>query len=297
MKMHSWLSSLRHRVNQLRRRTTRTRRVNPRQSKELAGSFIASVLERLEPKVVLTIPAQVPTADLLAFYSFDGDLTDAVGSADGVAVGGPTFVDGVHGQALHTATGQYGTVPVGSAYVPGNDSFTVGYWFNTAGVDPSLNAIFVPLVILQGDDFSEGGLSALGGPDAVNTDRVAVTLHDGSQSTLTAYSTGSSLLNEWHHLTYTVDRSASTTTLYLDGQSVASSSMTLGSIDPDQDLLFGAYDFGFARNGLPRFLGSGGTDLDDVAIYDRALTSVEVASLAATFDVIVYCVVAINGIG
>ena len=247
-------------------------------------SSTVSFLEYLEPRVVLTVPTQVPTSDLIAFYSFDGDLTDAVGSADGVGVGDPTFVAGVHGQALHTSTGQYGTVPVGSAYVPGSDSFTIGYWFKTAGVDSSLNAVFVPLVVLQGADFSEGGLSALGGPNAVNTDRVAVTLHDGSQATLTEYSTGSSLLNEWHHLAYTVDRVTNTTTLYLDGQSVANSLLTLESIDPSQDLLFGAYDYGDARNGLPRFLGSGGTDLDDIAIYSRALTSVEVASLATSFD-------------
>ena len=50
-------------------------------------------------------------------------------------------------------------------------------------------------------------------------------------------------------------------------------------LDPTQDFLFGAYDYGNARNGQPRFI-SGNLLLDNFLIYDRSLTAAEVDAIA-----------------
>ena len=85
MRMRSWLNALRYQITESRQRTRRSIH-RPRHNSTV--STVASVLERLESRVVLTVPSPVPTLGLQAYYSFDGDLTDAVGNADGVDVVG-----------------------------------------------------------------------------------------------------------------------------------------------------------------------------------------------------------------
>ncbi|MHC4879013.1 MAG: FG-GAP-like repeat-containing protein, partial [Planctomycetota bacterium] len=202
-------------------------------------------------------------------YLLDGTADDETGSADGSIVGTPTFIAAPGGgQALLTDSGNYVAVPSGSAFVPGNDSFSVSLQFRVEGANHSLS--FAPLLVMQGGDFSEGASFTVG-TNSVFGDRLSLLLDDGGGRTSVVFDSPTSLLNEWHEAAYVVDRDASTATLYLDGEEVASAALTVGSIDPTQDLLIGQYDFGSARGTHPRFVGGQNLAIDNVRIFGAAI--------------------------
>jgi len=51
-----------------------------------------------------------------------------------------------------------------------------------------------------------------------------------------------------------------------------------GSFDPDMDMLIGAYDYTYARNGHPRVI-SGDISIDELRVYNRVLSESEIQSL------------------
>ncbi|NQV27253.1 MAG: hypothetical protein HQ518_23135 [Rhodopirellula sp.] len=215
-----------------------------------------------------------------ASYSLDGSAVDASGSADGVLTGDASFVTLPDGrQALSTSSGSYVAIPEADAFKPGNSSFSASLQFRLE--QEQFGLTFAPLLTIQGGDFSEGAILSVS-KATVFGDVLALSLHDGSASQVIRFDSNVSLLDAWHDVSYTVDRTAGLVSLYLDGHLVAAEALTVGSIDPSQDLLLGQYDFGFARNGLPRFVGGQGLLLDDVRIFDDALSAAQVATLAGT---------------
>jgi len=234
-------------------------------------------------QLVLTVEiAQASTLrnGLVAEYRMDGNLQDAVGTANGALVGTPSFVTSPYGgQALSVSPGNYGRVLSTNAFRPGSQSFSIGVDFQSlGGFNPPTTHI--PLFVMQGGDFSEGLFVLLGfgagDPSLIGT---GVSSGQGAYQEL-KYDAPGSLFQQWHHAAVTVDRASSLLTLFLDGLQVNQTALTVGSIDPTQDFLFGAYDYGFARNGHARFVTGQSLLLDNLVIYDRSLSATEVASLA-----------------
>jgi hypothetical protein len=96
-------------------------------------------------------------------------------------------------------------------------------------------------------------------------------------------------LNEWHHFVVVCDAIDSTTTLFLDGNSLESSQQ-YGNVDPSQ-AYFNDTDLQFvfgARANTPQGVFFNGI-IDDIGIWNRALTPEEVQELytldACTFTV------------
>ena len=77
----------------------------------------------------------------------------------------------------------------------------------------------------------------------------------------------------WYHVAYTVDDSARQQALYVDGVQVASGATTLSAGYDTQPLLLGRD----TENGAPDYFLQG--NIDEAAIYNRALTSAEIASV------------------
>gem|GEM_PF-1825140 len=93
----------------------------------------------------------------------------------------------------------------------------------------------------------------------------------GNQGINDAAQPATVLDNQWHQITGVFSRSGSTLSIhtYVDGIFRGTSTTVVGDITSNSDLLFGRYLL------QPHFEGS----LDDIRVYDRALTSGEVASL------------------
>ncbi|MCY2965828.1 MAG: hypothetical protein NT069_19720 [Planctomycetota bacterium] len=220
------------------------------------------------------------TNGLVAEYRMDGNLHDDAGAANGAMVGAPSFVTSPYGgQALSVSPGNYGRVPAATAFHPGLRSFTIAVDFNSIGGFAS-PVRHIPVFVMQGGDFTEGILMFIGGGVGDPSIIGATLSSGGGNSQVLNDDEPASLLNQWHNVAVTVDRTSSLLSLYLDGVQVRQSPLTVTSIDPSQDFLFGAYDYGFARNGHARFISGQSLLLDNLAIYDRALAPTEIATLA-----------------
>jgi len=211
-------------------------------------------------------PVQPDDASLGAYYPLDGDASDAAGAHHGTISGTPDFVPGFQGQALDLASNatvpQYVSVPYSADFAM--NSFTVAAWINVKDLD-ALRAIL-------GTRFNSDNTFDV----KVEATRVHGDIGDGSvwlntSVDIDAAHGGVVGLNEWHHIAYAVDDTADTAGLYLDGvlsATVAFSGTPL-FMKPDQELRIGNCSGTEYMNGR----------IDEVRIYDRALSMAEVAGL------------------
>lgn len=209
---------------------------------------------------VVTLP--VPTASSCAmppqggvvWWPGDGNANDITAGHDGTLQGGATFAPGISGQAfsLGTSTDSYVEVPDSSAWSFGANQFTLALWakFNQTGNYQALIAsnewVFWYFFGSLGFHIDRPGgnpdqtLSYLWKPEA----------------------------DQWYHLAVTRDAS-STYTLYING--IAVDRVTNSKVIPDASapLTIGETEGSFFFNGL----------LDEIGIYNRALTAVEIQSI------------------
>jgi len=173
-------------------------------------------------------------------------------------------------KSLHASTGNYVRIANAQGFSPGVGNYTMSVDFFSFG-DP----VGERLIIAQSNSaFGEGtklNARTQGGNNLYN-----LTIHDGSGPDEVLLSeNGPSYAGRWQNLTGVVDRASGTAEMYIDGISVSTLSLTvIGSVDPAQDMLIGAFD-----------AGSGGilvgeTLIDNVQIWDRALSALEVATVA-----------------
>jgi hypothetical protein len=227
---------------------------------------------RLYPQAGDVITPKMPdTANLLAYYPLDGDYQDASGNnRHGVPVAdiGNFFIDGVSGQGLDLSSGN-GYVEItgfkGIMAIDGvQQAFSISNWFTitetsgdhemvTWGASPGSEHL--AWRVQEGRLRTEHGSGNLRGNTYVN---------DG----------------EWHQAALTVAEGANlrpdVTKLYVDGVEdtilSGTGSDTAYNLQPDADVCIGC-----RADTKTRFWPGA---LDEVRIYDRVLTSAEVAGLA-----------------
>jgi hypothetical protein len=154
-------------------------------------------------------------------------------------------------------------VPRNDLWAFGSRDFSVELWVQFHAVPPS-PSIGQPGAVFIGSDEGHGGCNkwffAHGGG--------VLYFHVGSpalgEGAFLAQAPFSPALRQWYHLAVT--RSRGTFTMYVNGAPVASQAVTVVIPHPDASLTIGqAEGLGFV-NGL----------LDEVAVYDRALSPAEV---------------------
>ena len=232
--------------------------------------------------VALTVVPPVTFANatnaLVLHLRFDGDYTDATGRGNnGTPVGAPTFVPGLIGQALHYSTatdtgGALGKV-TNANYVTlgrpndlqfGTNSFSVAFW------------VKLPNGYLNGDlPFFGSATNSANNPGftfcpAYQTGGWQWCLNDFTNN-IDINGPDHSIYNgQWHHFSLTVDRSAALALTYLDGAQVNSRSIAgLGVIDTTNTISIGQDPTGVYNQ-------TGSATLDDLAVWHRVLTPVEV---------------------
>ncbi len=226
----------------------------------------------------MTTPVLPDTANLVAYYPLDGDYQDASGNnrhGTPVAPGeNPIFEPGMTGQALGlNVVGQYVEITgyqgiVADRSDPNNPiqhPFTVACWVNTTTAGGSL--------VTWGS--SDGG--PVGGQYQgfrINGGSLRAEHGAGNYRGATPVDDG-----EWHHVALSVAEGANLqipqNQLFVDGQADsfrAGGSDNIYNITADADVSIGQR----ASHGDRFFTGS----IDDVRIYDRALSAAEIAGLA-----------------
>ncbi len=209
-----------------------------------------------------------PPPNMIAWWQADGNANDRVGNNHGLNIGGVTYAPGKRGMAFSfSGSGtDYIEVPANPTLdFATNGPITIELWAYRTGTNASVMHLLGKRV----------GCLGAGGGDTANYQMFLnrVTLQQGlgigGVGPANIVTTGLDLPgNVWTHLVGTFD--GSNYTFYLNGQSVATATGPLG-----------------APNAAPLRIGTAGDCfqapfsglLDDIALYNRALTAAEVQAL------------------
>jgi concanavalin A-like lectin/glucanase superfamily protein len=205
-------------------------------------------------------------AGLVAYYPLDGDASDAVGGHDGTISGTPDFVAGYDGQAIDLASNatvaQYITVAYAEDLAL--NSFTAAAWVNVKDLDALRGILGTRFNSDNTFDFKVSSTFVHGdigdGSAWLNTALDIDAAHGGVIS-----------VDTWHHIAYAIDAAAGTAEVYLDGVLGATLNFTGTPLlmKSDQELRIGNCSGVEYMNGM----------IDEVRIYNRALSAAEVAGL------------------
>jgi hypothetical protein len=199
---------------------------------------------------------------LAARYEFEGNLNDSSGKGrTGTAMGNPTFVAGKVGQAISLDGFDDSVQITGYKGILGPSAVTVTAWINTTSTVTGTIAGWGPNVDGQRFDFR------------INENRLRIEHGGGNLQ-------GNSNVNDskWHHVAVTLQDNATISypdvILYVDGidDTRPSTDPAAFNLTADQDVRIGSRPSSNDRF----FMGL----IDDVRIYDRALTQEEIAWLA-----------------
>jgi hypothetical protein len=240
-----------------------------------------------------TAANQIAPANLVARWSFNGDLKDSLASTTATAVG-TSFSPGLLGQALQGANNAYALSDVPAA-IQSLHSFTFSVWANM----PENTNGAVGLMDIANDQkgdpgfwgsmaiFFDNGATAKTGVLKLHAFNVA-----GGATGIDGWLGGYTVNNPWGgwiNVTVTYDDSTSTFVVYYNGSSLGSTTVT--GFAPlnwtaAKKMVFGTLQF----QTTPSLTTSTGAQswasyqvglTDEVRVYNRALTTVEVGSLVA----------------
>lgn len=193
------------------------------------------------------------TAGLIHSYRFDSDVSDSTGTADGVPVGGASIVDG----ALWL-DGVDDYVQFASKIVPTSGSYTVALF----ALQTNPQEDFVELI--------SQGASTLPGFYLGHDPSGGIRVTDVWNGTGVDFPSD----GQFHHFSMVVDSLLNETLLYVDGELAASFGLAIATTTEGSSTRLGRQFDPFEEF----FDGA----IDDVLIYDSALSSIDVRQLAAS---------------
>ncbi|MDB6023703.1 MAG: hypothetical protein JWQ04_3560 [Pedosphaera sp.] len=208
---------------------------------------------------------------LMAFYPFNGNANDAVGTNNGIVFGATLSSDrfGNTNQAYYfDGTTNYVQLPA-SAAVFGSQDFTISMWFNPLTYpDPTIPLQAACFLISKGQnnfELSTGSLTSATGMDFLP--RFA----SGNQWNTPA---STYLTNIWQHVVAIYQPSTMGVEVFLNGISLALTGPTNTPVGSDNST---PATLGLRTDGTLAFNGF----LDEVRIYNRALSTNDVQQLYA----------------
>ena len=199
------------------------------------------------------VPSYVPTNGLVGWWPFNGNTNDESGNGlNGTGAGSPTLTQDRFGVAnkAYSFDGIDDYISVTRNY---QSAFSLSIWFN-----PSTSPQYNPLV----DAFDANWEVQL---KNTSPDYVSFITSSNYQEFI---STQTTTTNNWYHLVCTY--SSNTITFYLNG--IQTDQFTVNPL-PNNN---GSYYFGASLTGDDQFYNG---KLDDIGIWNRALTSTEITAL------------------
>ena len=224
---------------------------------DLSATLPVTAVDEPPPPPAVSIPAPV------AHWKFDGDADDSAGSSNGAARNGASFTTaasvGTHALSLDGVDDHVDLASHVSNFPLGNAARSVTGWFRADAGG-------------QGQTFFVYGPNVEGKRLSIAADRtqalVAVSGHAWGVNNL-------SLADGWHHVAVTFPGGDSDDfSIYLDG--VKQSASTLAGARRTVDTRSGPAAIGRSVSGAAHY----GGDIDDVRLYDYALSAEQVRAIA-----------------
>jgi hypothetical protein len=199
-------------------------------------------------------------SDLVASYSFENNASDGSGNGfQGTLVNSPTFVAGHSGLAVNLdGSNQYVQIPRSI-----QDSFTIAFWVRTTTTGGTGTQWWVGKGLVDGEVanvVNDFGVSLVGSHVAFGV---------GNPDT-TIQSTSNVNDGAWHHVAVTRNAATGAMVLYVDGAQQATATGPTGTRSAPANLRVGSL-----QTNLDFFAGQ----IDEVRLYDVALTAAQVAAL------------------
>ena len=204
---------------------------------------------------------------LVLYYSFDGNANDASGNGCNGTVHGAALTMDRFGNAdsAYYFDGIDDYIDIGSS-LGGYSSFSEFAWVRTVSLKPRNNFIQSSNWYVDDPYGNDGGFDL-----AITNGYIKSWINEPDRAADSELAGPYVVLDTWHLIGTTWD--GSTHKLYFDGQEVSSNSYTGYIGTSAQTSLVGTKHYGAGFNG---FLNA---DIDDLRIYDRALSSSEVREL------------------
>jgi hypothetical protein len=209
-----------------------------------------------------------PPSGLVSWWPGDGNAQDIIGLNDGTLQGGTSFAQGIVGQAFRfDGVDDYIRVPHHPSLNPAS-ALTIEAWIHSASTEGAR-------VIVSKWNDDTGDWSYIF-KDHNDSDKLRIELSESIHNDLADLEGSTSIpLGTWIHVATTYDVGEGTVRLYFNGIEDASLMVGPGRLIDSSltDLLIGAV---FTGGGiLENFAGL----IDEVAIYNRALSAEEIAAI------------------
>lgn len=210
-------------------------------------------------------PGEDITTGLVGHWTFDDGsgptASDSSGSGNHGTLSGATWTTGHIGSGALSFDGEDDLVSIDSPTgLPNIDAEqTLSMWFKYSSLPPFKYAIIT---------FRDTGGSAANQFSMNNSGTFLVSRWGGGE----IHSTSAPSANEWHHVCWTTEGHETTGILYVDG-APADTDTTWQQSGTVGKIYFSTYD------GQGVFDEPFAGELDDVRVYDRALTAEQVAAL------------------
>lgn len=242
-------------------------------------------------------PSTIATANLVAYFPFDDNATEKIGNITPTQQPGVTYVAGRRGKAYQGANNAYlrYNLPTNSK-LKTLTSYSIAMWLKS----PKVDGTPVPKIIEIGksDDLFWGNLTLMiERLTAVGADSLFFKLHfkkvgvpwEGQWIELKK-----SLfqVNKWMHLVFQYDATTSKFMVYLNGAKIEFPASTENRYADDQQTPLGNLNFQNAdvlnigawrpktdAQATDEWMGWFMGNLDELRIYDKALTATEVKAL------------------
>lgn len=233
---------------------------------ELSEGFYYCVVTNDSPTMAVSDPAFLEVKRLMAWYKFDGDITDSENGYDGTPIKTDpntpfTYVAGKINQAI-SLNGIEEAVEIPRTI---QNSMTIEFWVNTTETAPVGNGWFDGLGLVDGEvagfEHNDFGTTLR---DSVFSFGVG----NFNNAQLTVNSTSVINDSQWHYCVATRDHVTGEIAVYVDGAREASGIAPLGTKDEPPVLRIGS---------LQTNLNFLACQMDEVKLYNYPLTDLEVA--------------------
>ncbi|WP_305784216.1 LamG-like jellyroll fold domain-containing protein [Symbioplanes lichenis] len=205
-------------------------------------------------------PPGTPGLGGVAAYPFDGTPSDVAGDHDATLIGSPGYVSGFSGEAL-SLDGSSQHADTGAPILDTSTDYTAGAWVKLDKADGA----FQTVVSQDGPAVSDFFLQYSG-----QDQRWAM-----SFAGVRALSPTKPEVGRWYHLAGVRDSVKGELRLYVDGQLAGAVSACAPQVKPTGNTVIGRGKYN--SNPVDYLDGA----VDDVRLFDRALSASEIAQLAA----------------
>ncbi|MBN2591682.1 MAG: hypothetical protein JXA96_17585 [Sedimentisphaerales bacterium] len=227
-------------------------------NKAMSAGQVKQLYEKFNQSEKIKLVSSNETEGLICYWDFEGDALDKVGQIQGQTSGAIQVDGGVKGKCYYfEGDGDCISIPDSEIFDFGNNDFSISTWFKT-----NANKSPLPFIINFRQNDNNPHIELYAGSD--------VGSHLLPGSSRLPYPEAGINDDKWHNMTITMDNGAEDGyRLYLDGNKVAQTSYT-GKLEDWDTITIGSQ--GKDTGEQYSFEGF----IDEIAIYNRALTEEEV---------------------